>query len=127
MLGALVVFLQFLLYGLCWNLNKKMKDLKDAGNSISMGLFVGCSIVNFIVLVPILTIILWAILLGIFGFKGPVGEDWIVGSSGNTGSNNNLMCYSISILQVQVVYLIVSENYKYKKQRLYPREEYEKD
>lgn len=75
MLGALVVFLQFLLYGLCWNLNKKMKDLKDAGNSISMGLFVGCSIVNFIVLVPILTIILWPILLGIFGFKGPVNED----------------------------------------------------
>ena len=82
MLGALVVFFQFLLYGLCWNLNKKIKSLKDAGSSITMGLFIGCSIVNFIVLVPILSIILWPILLGIFGFKGPVGEDGLLAVAG---------------------------------------------
>lgn len=77
MLGVLVVFLQFLLYGYCWKLNRGLSALKKSGNTITTMQFLWCSVINFIVLVPILTFPFY--FLGLFfGLEKYLGESGFV-------------------------------------------------
>ena len=74
MLGALIIFLQFALYWYCWSVNKRLSVQKASNIPITKRQFLWCSILNFIVLVPIIMIPFVSLLL-IFGMEKEVGED----------------------------------------------------
>ena len=78
MLGALILAIQVFLYWYCWGLNKQLKIKKANNTKITKSSFVWCCFINFIVLVPIFSLVFLVLSNIIIGEFKTMNDDGVL-------------------------------------------------